>query len=338
MRLFSKYLLFFFLGISLQSCSQKTETMLNQNQDITADNIVEEISKQIKHYPSEKIYGLGYSNDNCYFEMFIDGVRIYKKSNKVIVGSTAVEINHLLFKSGKHTVSYKMYPMYKSEEYEKTLNTLVDETVLEFNLYSYDKKEKGADDVEYIKYEAPKIEAKVTKDYSTFKFAGTGKTYYEGSFDINVDVPYELHPPFENAQDLRKMDKKDLETKLLAKYKEVWNVYQNKELDNIARLEYSMLKNLFVSNYASKETIKENWDVFYKVYKSSSFEMQPIEKYKLEFFADGKMVALMLDTSDNRFRGNTALWAKVDYDGGMRPLFLNRYFYIPQGETQFKVY
>lgn len=322
---------------SFMACSQN-KSQIMQNPQITADNIVDEITKEVKHYPSEKMYGLEYSNDNCYFEMFIDGIRAYKKSNKVIAGTAAVETNHLLFKSGKHTVSYKMYPMYKSEESGKTLSTFIDETVLEFSLYSFDKRNKGADDVEYLKYEVPKIETKVTPDYSTFKFEGAGKTFYEGSFDINVDVPYELHPPFENAQDLRKMDKKDLETKLFAKYKEVWNVYQNKELDNIARLEYDALKNLYVSNYESKETIQENWDVFYKVYKSSSFEMQPIEKYKLEFFADGKMAALMLDTTDNRFRGNTALWAKVDYDGGLRPLFLNFYFYLPQGETEFKVY
>ncbi|MCW3162486.1 hypothetical protein [Chryseobacterium oryctis] len=324
---------------SFLACSQEKNQIM-QNTNITADNIVEEISQEIKHYASEKIYGLGYSNDKCYFEMFVDGVRVYKKSNSIITGSTAVEINHLLFKSGKHTVSYKMYPMLKEEKHypEKPLYTLVDDSILEFDLYSYDKKNKGADDIEHLKYEVPKIETKVTPNYSTYKFEGTGKTYYEGSFDINVDVPYELHPPFENAQDLRKMDKKELEKKLLTKYKEIWSVYQNKESDNIARIEYDMLKNLFISNYASKETIKENWDVFYNVYKSPSFQMQPIEKYKLEFFAEGKMVALMLDTTDNRFRGNTALWAKVDYDGGLRPLFLNRYFYIPQGETEFKVY
>ncbi len=45
---FSKYLLFFFLEISLSACSQKKETMINQNSNITTDSIVEEISKQVK--------------------------------------------------------------------------------------------------------------------------------------------------------------------------------------------------------------------------------------------------------------------------------------------------
>ena len=129
-------------------------------------------------------------------------------------------------------------------------------------------------------------------------------------------------------------------TKLLAKYKEVWQIYKNRELDNIARLEYDSLKDLFISHYATPKTIKENWAVIYDNYKNGTFEIQPIENYKLEFFADGKLAALMLDTKDNKIRGNTVLWAKLIYENGESgmPVFFNRYFYIPQGETEFKVY
>jgi hypothetical protein len=135
------------------------------------------------------------------------------------------------------------------------------------------------------------------------------------------------------------MDKNELEVRLLKKYKEVWNIYQNKEYDNIAKLEYNSLKDLYVSTYESPEVIKKNINIlFTEMYKSSTFKMQSIEKYKLEFFADGKLVALILDTEDNRLRGNTALWAKVDYDGGTRGIFLNRYFYIPQGKSEFMAY
>ena len=48
----------------------------------------------------------------------------------------------------------------------------------------------------------------------------------------------------------------------------------------------------------------------------------------------------MLDTKDNKIRGNTVLWAKLIYENGEfgMPVFFNRFFYIPQGETEFKVY
>ena len=327
-----------FVLLMFYSCSSPTP--VNQNPNITADNLVEEIAKQVKHYPSEKIYGLGYSNNNCYFDMFVDGIRAYRYPGRGVVGSTAIEINELLFHSGKHTISYKMYPLYTLEErgVTTTQNTLVDNSYVALDVYSYNLKDKNARDISYAEYTTPNIAIKNAQgDSISYKFAGAGKTYYEGSFEVELDVPYQLQPPFATAQDLRKMDQKLLMTKLLAKYKEVWQIYKNRELDNIARLEFDMLKYYAVSHYATKEVIKKNWDFLYDNYKNTSFEMQPLANYKLEFFADGKLVALMLDTKDNKIRGNTALWIKLK-DEENTPVFFNRYFYIPQGETEFKVY
>jgi hypothetical protein len=334
-----KHIIFTLLVLTaFYSCSQPTP--VNQNPNITADNLVEEIAKQVKHYPSEKIYGLGYSNNNCYFDMFVDGIRAYRYPGRGVVGSTAIEINELLFHSGKHTISYKMYPLYTLEErgVTTTQNTLVDNSYVALDVYSYNLKDKNARDISYAEYTTPNIAIKNAQgDTISYKFAGAGKTYYEGSFEVELDVPYQLQPPFATAQDLRKMDQKQLMTKLLAKYKEVWQIYKNRELDNIARLEFDMLKDYAVSHYATKEVIKKNWDFLYDNYKNTSFEMQPLANYKLEFFADGKLVALMLDTKDNKIRGNTALWIKLK-DEENTPVFFNRYFYIPQGETEFKVY
>ena len=320
------------------SCSSPTP--VNQNPNITADNLVEEIAKQVKHYPSERIYGIGYSNDNCYFDMFINDIKVHTFPSRGLIGSTAVEVNQLLPHSGKYRISYKMYPLYTLEERGVTVtqNTLVDKSYVTLEVYSYNLKDKNARDISYAEYTTPNIAIKNAQgDSISYKFAGSGKTYYEGSFEVELDVPYQLQPPFATAQDLRKMDQKLLMTKLLAKYKEVWQIYKNRELDNIARIEFDMLKDYAVSHYATKEVIKKNWDFLYDNYKNTSFEMQPITNYKLEFFADGKLVALMLDTKDNKIRGNTALWIKLK-DEENTPVFFNRYFYIPQGETEFKVY
>ena len=334
-----KHIIFTLLVLTaFYSCSQLAP--VNQNPNITADNLVEEIAKQVKHYPSEKVYKIRYSNDNCYFDMFVDGIRAYRYPGRGVVGSTAIEINELLFHSGKHTISYKMYPLYTLEEEGETvtLNTLVNNSYVALKVKSYDLKNEEADDILYAEYTTPNIAIKNAQgDSISYKFAGAGKTYYEGSFEVELEVPYQLQPPFATAQDLRKMDQKLLMTKLLAKYKEVWQIYKNRELDNIARIEFDNLKNLFVSTYADIETIRENWNAYYEIYKKAPLEMQPIANYKLEFFADGKLVALMLDTKDNKIRGNTALWIKLK-DEENTPVFFNRYFYIPQGETEFKVY
>jgi hypothetical protein len=52
--------------ISLQSCSQN-KSQIMQNSNITSDNIVEEITKEVKHFPSEKIYKIRHENEYCYY-------------------------------------------------------------------------------------------------------------------------------------------------------------------------------------------------------------------------------------------------------------------------------
>ena len=49
-----------FVLVAFQSCSSPTP--VNQNPNITADNLVEEIAKQVKHYPSERIYVVEYNS------------------------------------------------------------------------------------------------------------------------------------------------------------------------------------------------------------------------------------------------------------------------------------
>lgn len=80
------------------------------------------------------------------------------------------------------------------------------------------------------------------------------------------------------------MDKRELETKLLAKYREVWNIYQNKEYDNMARLAYDNLKSSFISTYSDNEEIDSAWYKILNMYKNSEVQMQPIENYTLDFF------------------------------------------------------
>ncbi|AMO20627.1 hypothetical protein [Flavobacterium columnare] len=328
-----KVILILILVLTNVSCVKKETKM--EYSEVNANNIVNEICKTIKHYDEEKIYTLDYTSSYSFFEVFINDYPLDNDFDD-FSSSSAFEINPLIYKSGKYKVKYKMYPVGKV--YNDIYNVLRDNSYLEIKLASYDLKNEKASDIIYSHYKTPMNKVQISEKYSEEKFVGAGKTYYEGSFDVDVQVPYEIHPAFEKAKDLRKMDKKELEAKLLSAYQKVWNIYQNKEYDNIARISFDSMKDELVSKYASKEDVEFYWNTLLTSYKSDTFQMQPIKDYKLDFFADGKLVALMLTTKDNNYRGNTALWAKVKDDIGTRPLFLNRYFYIPEGETEFKVY
>jgi hypothetical protein len=317
------------------SCADKKESKIMQNPKITAANIVAEIVKNIKHYPEEKVYSLGYSSSYCFFEVSVNDLPIFKEF-KNPGGNSGFEINPCIFKSGKQKVFYKMHPIGEFEE--EFFKTLRDNTYLKLDLVSYDLKNQDASDVTYSYYKTPSKTIKISEGYSEEQFIASGKDYYEGNFEIDVTVPYEMHPAFENGKDLRKMNKNELQTKLIDSYQKVWNIYNNKEYDNIARISYDTWKDEFSSKYDTEEFVTEFWTALLGSYKSDTFEMQPIKDYKLEFFADGKLVALMSTNPDFRNRGNTVLWAKVKHEGALRPLYMNRYFYIPEGETEFKVY
>ncbi|OWP84594.1 hypothetical protein BWK59_04615 [Flavobacterium davisii] len=319
--------------ISLGINCKKEQAM--QNTEINENTLVTEIIKNIKHYPSEKIYTLDYKSNYSFFEIFVNDIPVGKEF-KYFSSSSAFVINPKIFKSGKAIVKFKMYPVGKVDN--DIYNTLIDESYLDITLASYDLKNENASDIKYNHYKTPMDKVKISEKYSEEKFVGAGKTYYEGSFEIEVKVPYEIHPAFEKGKDLRKMDKKELEAKLLSAYQKVWNIYQDKEYDNIAKLSYENLKDQFITKYQDEKSIKNMWETLLSAYKNDTFQMQPIKDYRLVFFSDGKLVALMQNTEDYRYRGNTALWARVNHDGGMRPLFCNRYFYIPEGETEFKVY
>jgi hypothetical protein len=319
------------------SCAdKKKESIIMQNPNITADNFVKEVIKNMKHFPQEKVYSLAYANSYCFFEVSVNDLPIYKEF-KYMAGS-AFEINPCVFKSGKQKVFYKMYPIGKFEE--DFFKTLRDNTYLELDLVSYDLKKQDDPDVTYSRYKTP-MESVVVPGYPDpeEKSVARGKEYYEGSFEIDVNVPYVLNKPFEKGKDLTKIDKKELEAKVLKFYEKLKLVYANKEIDNIAKLNFDKIANEFYATYEKNEEIEKAWKGIMKKVNSSSFEMQPIENYKLQFYGDGKLVALISKSSEPHLRGDSALWAKYkDADGDLSGLKIKMLLYIPEGETEFKVY
>lgn len=313
---------------SLTACSQ-VKNEIEQNKNINASNIVEELTKHIKHYPSEKQYTFTYNNQSCYFEIFVNDMPSFKEYDEAQTGS-AFLINDATYKGGKQKISYRIYPV--------GTEVLAENTDLKLTLSSYDQKDKNADDITYIEYSIPKNEKKVTENYAKHTFSGAGKTVYEGSFDIDIEVPYISQLPFEKAQDLRKMDKKKLEENLVKEYNKVRLIYQSKNKDNVARLLFDKLKNQMAAEYASPEKVKAVWNEAGEILFKSDFEMLPIEKYQMLFFANGRLVALYTDGSDPKTRGDNALICNMKSGYGKGLFELKHLFYIPQGETEFRIY
>ena len=300
-----------------------------QNPEITEKNIVDKLASNVKHYKKESMYQLLIKSNWCSSEILVNDIPVYKNFRKPLDGPTQ-DINNCIFKSGSQKVTVRLYPVgnYKDENIDK----FIPETSMSIVVNEYDKKTDK--ETEIGKFTT--VKNGLDEDNRPI-IVGISKTYYEASFTFEAEVPYEIEN-FENARDLREWDKELLEKKLLLEYHKVQAIYQNKEYDNIAKISYNNLNNQFISEYQNRDYINDVWTMLMDAYKLPSFEMQPIENYKMVFFADGKLVALMQDSIDPRVRGNTSLWAKFDRGKGIKTLFCNRYFYIPKGETEFKIY
>ncbi|PTS96899.1 hypothetical protein DBR27_15840, partial [Flavobacterium sp. HMWF030] len=87
------------------------------------------------------------------------------------------------------------------------------------------------------------------------------------------------------------------------------------------------------SLYFNKKELQQILDLYLDPFTIPNYQMQPLENYKLKLYGDGRIVCLELNSLDNDFRGESALWAKFD-DNGEIDDFFKFYLYIPEGEDE----
>ena len=186
---------------SLQGCSQKQNTMITQNPDITAANVVDKIAAQVKPFRVQPLYDLDINQSWCYAVILVNDIPVYTNFEDVLVG-TGVNINNVILKSGTQKVTYRLYPVdeYKGEK----IPTLINETEMGLKVKTYDNLAE-----EIQKQLIMKVLTPSTTPSGSIGPSLSGKAFYEGSFSFEAEVPYQL-PGWENSQDLRKLDLAEL--------------------------------------------------------------------------------------------------------------------------------
>ncbi len=319
MKQFSRKLFFLFLGVSLTACSQKKETMINQNPTITADNIVYKIVTEIKHYEYEPLYLISFDINNSFFELLVNDIPIYKGFNSKSPSlSTAEEINLSILKSGTQKVTIKLYPVDGELVFGQN-------TGAKIRLGSVDAKIKWTDTGK--------------RDLYVFKTDSIkDKPYYETTQTFTIhDLPYQ-NIGWSESQDLRQMDKVALEKTVLAYYKEIQEIITSKDKDMLAKISYNKMRDQFVSQYGSKEEVQEAWDEVLDILNADEIVFYPIEAYELVFYGEGKLVGLKSKQLKKGFRGANVLLCKYRINEKWKGIELYYLLHIPKGETEFKVY
>ena len=317
-----KAILTLFLLLSLQSCSQKT--MITQNPNITANNLVEEIAKQVSHYNYEPIYQVDFEFGHCYIELYINDILAYKNYGEG--GSSSFTINPYLLNFSNQTIKLRMYAR---EEFGEFLNN----SAVKLGIGSYDNQNEFAIEKRQSNlfiYQTPEDEN------GFFKYAG--KEYFEQTVTFTLpEVPYKIEG-WKDSQDLRNFDKKLLEQKVLQAYQMIQKSFKERDLDKIAQFSYNKIKDQAIAQYFDEEEVQEGWEDLIAIAGADNLEFYPLENYELVFYGEGRLVGLKSKKKDKGFRGASALLCKFKREGKWVGAELDYLLHIPKGETEFKVY
>lgn len=317
-----KAILKLFLLLSLQSCSQKT--MITQNPNITANNLVEEIAKQVSHYNYEPIYQVDFEFGHCYIELYINDILAYKNYGEG--GSSSFTINPYLLNFSNQTIKLRMYA---TEEFGEFLNN----SAVKLGIGSYDNQNEFAIEKQQSNlfiYQTPEDEN------GFFKYAG--KEYFEQIVTFTLpEVPYKIEG-WKDSQDLRNFDKKLLEQKVLQAYQMIQKSFKERDLDGIAQFSFNKMKDQAIAQYFDEEEVQEGWEELISIAGADNLEFYPLENYELVFYGEGRLVGLKSKKKDKGFRGASALLCKFKREGKWVGAELDYLLHIPKGKTEFEIY
>ena len=318
-----KHIIFTLLVLTaFHSCSQPTP--VNQNPNITADNLVEEIAKQVKHYNYEPIYEVYFEFGYCYIELYINDILAYKNYGEG--GSSSFTINPYLLNFSNQTIKLRMYA---TEELGEFLNN----SAVKLGIGSYDNQNKFSIEKQQSNlfiYQTPEDEN------GFFKYAG--KEYFEQTVAFTLpDVPYKIEG-WKDSQDLRNFDKKLLEQKLLQAYQMIQKSFKERDLDKIAQFSYNKMKDQAIAQYFDEEEVQEGWEELISIAGADNLEFYPLENYELVFYGEGRLVGLKSKKKDKGFQGASALLCKFKREGKWVGAELDYLLHIPKGKTEFEIY
>ena len=303
-------------------CSQSENKLVNtfpNNQKmndslITSENFVEKVSQKLQRFDKEPIWFYFIHNRSSY-EIYTNDLPTQKYYGDGGLANR-IEFNKSILKSGKQEFRLRIFP--ENEEIVESFNFII-------KIGFYDK-------------ENPQLENQTITETINFKksdFKKVGENMYESIYVFEAEVPYE-NEGWSKGQDLTKFDQKELENAVLAFYQKMWNIYNDKsKIEEQFPLIFKREIESAQSQYFDKNILQENLEIYKLPYTLDSYELQPIENYRMVIYGRGKMVALEQNSLDNRLRGKYAVWAKFKFNGekSIRTQFHYLNLYLPQGKS-----
>lgn len=281
----------------------------NKNQPISQPTISEIYSKTT-NYDKKMIVFFNINYLSCSTEILVNDIPIYKNLNgKNKAGeSYSAQINEYILNSGKQEITIRIYPTSNDKD---VLNaSILNSSNLKLNIvYGY-SNQKIKDYKTSINYEVDN-----SKLSSNTPFIEIKKEFYiEG-------LPYELKGWSESIV-LKDEDKNILESEVLKFYKGYTDNFVSKDIDELSRKIYKREFEKSESNYFN--TKEDSQKIFNSLLKEINTvqTILPLEKYKMIFYGNGKIVSLI--RIDDEFRGESAIIGETEDNYNFYPIYLHR--------------
>jgi hypothetical protein len=248
----------------------------------------------IKQVPLEKqiTYALQL-NMRLPYELYINDI---KAQYDYIGGNAGVDLNPYLLKNGKCKIRIKIFSAFKAGKTEIPLDDLESCTIL------FGKYIKGEKENDIYKYNI--------EDFSRLDFKIPNKqiTTFEQEWEVDItELPYELEG-WSKGQDLRKLDQKVLEQKVVSYHKLLWTILNNGNIEDWNNLTKTRFNETSIFTYNNKEqyetSLSRNSE---SIKKYCTNNMIPLEDYEMKIYADGKIVTLERKNHTDKFNNKSPL-------------------------------
>lgn len=296
------------------------------------------LGKEISRFEKEYHYGAYIYTNNCSFEILINDLSIvnhFMPSNATLKGSY-YPLNWHISKNGIQNITIKMYPGFNQDT--NTFNRILDNnSAIQIKIVKsfLDSNKTMTDEEEVITYSTPqnKVNERLVSVFS-------GRPSYEDNFTFISEVPYEIET-LENAEilfteDIEKLEQ--LQEQVVTKYNQIREIYTSGTKDELAHINYDKEKRVAQQLYLSSAEIKDRWDNDYQFRTDDNldfFDLKPIEKFTVKFYANGKIVCLQKINNKK-----SALWGgfKRKDKKEVTTTYISLYLYRPKGSNNLCVY
>ena len=228
----NKLIIGLLIGIlfNLNSCAQKTENKNSKIMKIVYQDKIKNIYKEVKKFDYNPVYQIREIKYNCPMEYYVNDILVfYSSSSGKSAGEQNIDIPQYILKSGLQKIRVKIYPLLDDNKKFKDFVSRDASLKLRIVYGDYRDIKKWDDFKEVFKLELAKVELNLP--------------FIELEGEFKAEVPYILDG-WSKGVDLSKEDSKKLEQEVLSRMKEIANLYQNKDIEGLAKEQYFRTKEI----------------------------------------------------------------------------------------------